>query len=142
MRKLLLAVALLFTITSAYSQIANDFMIGGGLDLIKTDNDSFMEKAQIGAEFNYFLGRPFTVTGGFEFWTDEDISFVLGGRWYPIEDFFVRARGLIGENDLAIGAGWSKPINEKLRFEAMGDFYFEGEFSIRAGVAYVFRKKN
>ncbi|MBL7857223.1 MAG: hypothetical protein JNM57_06000 [Cyclobacteriaceae bacterium] len=142
MKNVLLTACLCFLISAAHSQIAHDYMIGGGLDLIKTDNHSFFGKAQLGTEFNYFLARPFTATAGFEFWTDDKISFVLGSRWYPIEDFFVRARGLIGENDLSLGAGWSKPLNDNLRFEAIGDFYFAGEFSIRAGVAYLIRKKN
>ena len=34
-----------------------------------------------------------------------------------------------------------EPINDKLRFEAIGDFYFTGEFAIRAGVMYVLRRK-
>jgi len=117
-------------------------MVGGALDLIKSDNSGFLDKAQIGLEGNYFITRKFTGTAGVEFWTSDDVSFVLGARWFPIDEAFVRVRGLLGENDFAIGGGWTKPLNENLRFEAMGDFYFKGEFAIRAGVAYVFRRKS
>ena len=141
MKKVIAVTVLSFISMAAHSQIAKDFMIGGGFDLIKTDNIGFLGKAQLGTELNYFLDRKFTATGGFEWWTDENVSAVIGGRWYPIDELFVRARGLIGVNDLSLGAGWSRPITENLHFEAMGDFYFRVDFSVRAGVAYVFRRK-
>lgn len=141
MLKSLLVVILLLVAEYAYSQIAKDFMVGGGFDLIKSDNDGFLDKAQIGVEGNYFITRKFTGTAGFEIWTSDDFSFVLGARWFPIDEAFVRVRGLVGENDLSIGGGWTKPLNESWRFEAIGDFYFKGEFAIRAGVAYIIRRK-
>jgi hypothetical protein len=123
------------------AQIANDIVVGGGFDLIKTDNDGFVKKAQFGIEGNYFLTRKFTASAGFDFWTGDHVSLVLGGRWYPVDNVFVRARGLIGENDLAIGGGWAKPITENWHFEAMGDFYFKVDFSIRVGVVYLIRMR-
>jgi hypothetical protein len=141
MKTFILATIFFFAITTAYSQIANDMMLCGGFDLIKTDASGVFKKAQIGTEFNYFLDRQFTATGGFELWTYNKASFVVGGRWYPIDELFIRARGLIGENDLSIGAGWSKPLNENFRFEAIGDFYFNVDFSARVGIAYVIRRK-
>ena len=116
-------------------------MVGLGADLIKTDNDGFFQKVQAGAEFNYFIHKRFTVTGAFEVWTADEISFVLGARWYPVDEFFVRTRGFVGENDLAIGGGWVKPLGENFRFEVIGDFYFKGDFSIRTGINYVIRRK-
>lgn len=141
MKKIILTTAVCLLLTAAHGQIARDFMFGGAMDLIKTDNDGFLEKAQLGLEGNYFITRQFTASAGLELWTDDDASFMLGARWYPVEEAFVRFRGLIGENDLSIGGGWTKPINDKLRFEAIGDFYFTGEFAIRAGVMYVLRRK-
>src|SRR5690349_480677 len=141
MQKFIASIVLLFTTQLAYSQIAKDFMIGGGFDLIKSDNSGFLDKAQFGVEANYFITRKFTGTAGFEFWTADDFSVVLGARWFPIDEAFVRVRGLIGENDLAIGGGWTKPLSDVWRFEALGDFYFKGDFAIRAGVAYVIRRK-
>lgn len=116
-------------------------MVAGGVDLIKTDNSAFLRKSQFGFEGHYFITRKFTASAGFDVWTDDGISMVIGGRWYPAEDVFVRLRGLIGENDLSVGGGWSKPINESWKFEAMGDFYFSIDFAIRAGVVYVIRRK-
>jgi hypothetical protein len=136
-----LAVLLLLSLT-AFGQSSNDFMISGGLDLIKTDFNNPFEKAQIGLEANYFVVRNFSAGAGVEIWTDQKSSFVMGARWYPMDNVFVRFRGLIGANDAAIGAGWAKPLNETWRFEAMGDFFFgQTEFSVRAGVSYLIKKK-
>jgi hypothetical protein len=135
----LFSIAFIFSVSFSYAQIAKDILVGGSFDVIKTDNNGFVKKAQLGIEGNYFLTRKFTVSAGFEFWTGDNVSLVLGGRWYPVDNVFVRARGLIGENDLAIGGGWAKPINENWRFEAMGDFYFKVDFAIRIGAVYVIR---
>lgn len=126
---------------AAHAQIARDFLVGGGFDLIKTDNDGFAEKLQLGLEGNYFITRRFTATGGLEFWTGDQVSLVVGTRWFPSDEAFVRLRGLIGTNDLSVGAGWTKPLNESLKFEAIGDFYFSVDFAIRAGLVYVIRRK-
>jgi hypothetical protein len=126
-------------ITNAQSN--NDIMVGGNLDLIKTDYSKFFNKAQIGIEGNYFIVRHFSVSAGAEVWTKQKSSFVMGMRWYPQDHFFVRFRGLIGQNDVSIGGGWAKPINDNLRFEAIGDFYIDHtEFAIRAGVSYTIKK--
>jgi hypothetical protein len=140
MKKLIFTFFLSFIVISSFAQIAKDLMFGGGFDLIKTDNNGAFSKAQIGIEANYFIDKQFTGTAGVDIWTDSKTSFVLGGRWYPMDDFFVRARGFIGANDLAIGAGWSKPFKENWKFEAMGDFYFHLDFAVRVGVAYVIRR--
>jgi hypothetical protein len=132
---------LLLSATHAFPQIAKDFLVGGGFDIIKTDNDGLARKAQVGFEGNYFITKQFTATGGLELWSDNKASLVMGGRWYPMENFFTRVRGLIGENDISFGAGWNKPIDKNWHFEAIGDFYFEGEFAVRAGLMYVIRTK-
>ena len=125
---------------NSFSQKANDFLVGGAFDLIKTDNEGFIQKAQVGGEFNYFITRNFTATGGLDIWANNVMSAVVGARFYPLDHFFVRGRGLIGKNDLSLGAGWSKPIGSNFRFEAIGDFYFEGEFAIRVGFMYLIRR--
>jgi hypothetical protein len=140
--KYLITLLFLFGVFSfASAQIAKDFMVGGGFDLVKSDNDGFGGKIQVGLEGNYFITRQFTASLGAELWSSDESSLALGVRWFPVEEAFVRARGLIGENDLSVGGGWTKPINEKLKFEAIGDFYFEGEFAIRAGIMYILRRK-
>jgi hypothetical protein len=142
MKTLFISVAVLFfTATNLSAQIAKDFMVGGGFDLIKTDNERFFGKGQFASEGHYFITRQITLSSGLEVWTGDGLSLTLGARWFPVDEAFVRLRGLIGENDLAIGGGWTKPVSENLRFEAMADFYFEGEFAIRAGVMYVLRRK-
>ncbi|QLH34095.1 MAG: hypothetical protein HWD62_18370 [Cyclobacteriaceae bacterium] len=125
------------------AQSNNDLLLSGGFDLIKTDYARFGDKFQFGAEANYFVVRHFAAGGGLELWTRPQSSFTMGMRYYPLDNFFVRFRGLIGANDVALGGGWSKPLNDTWRFEAMGDFYFgQTEFGIRAGVGYVIKNKN
>lgn len=141
MRKYIFGLLLIIGSATCQAQIAHDYMVALHGDIIKTDLDALFKKVQVGAEFNYYLHKRFTVTGGFEVWTADEISFVIGTRWYPTNDFFIRFRGLVGMNDLALGAGWTKPLIGNLNFEAMGDFYFQGDFAIRAGINYVFRKK-
>jgi hypothetical protein len=123
-----------------YSQYNDGVLIGSNLDLIKSDHDGYFEKVQVALEANYFLSEKFSATGGIEVWSRDGASAVMGTRWYPVQDAFVRLRGMIGKNnDISIGGGWAKPMTETLRFESMADFYFEGTFSIRAGFAVILR---
>jgi hypothetical protein len=142
--KIILSTLLLLILFAlpAFAQSNNDIMIGGSMDLIKTDYSNFLDKAQIGLEANYFVVRHFAASGGVELWTNQKSSFMMGMRWYPHDHVFVRLRGLIGTNDVSIGGGWVKPINDTWRFEAIGDFYVaETEFAIRAGMNYVIKSK-
>lgn len=116
-------------------------MLGGGIDLFKTDNTGAFEKTQVGFEANYFVIRKFSVAAGAEIWTRSEESFAFGFRWYMIDNVFLRCRGLIGENDFSIGAGGAIPLKQNLRLEIVGDFYFEGEFALRTGLAYILRSK-
>lgn len=129
-----------FLAFTAPAQIAEDFAVGLQLDLVKTDNSKLLEKAQIGAEVNYFVTKNITATTGFEIWTGDEVSFLIGGRYYPTPETFVRVRGLVGANDISIGGGWIKPLSESLRFEAIGDFYFNIDFAIRVGITYVIQR--
>jgi hypothetical protein len=133
---------LLFVFISfqVHSQYNDGVLIGSNLDLIKSDHDGYFEKVQVGLEANYFLSDKVSATGGIEVWSRDGASAVMGARWYPIQDAFIRARGMIGKNDdFSIGGGWAKPMSETLRFESMADFYFEGTFSIRAGIAVILK---
>ncbi|QOI97428.1 MAG: hypothetical protein HRU69_07970 [Flammeovirgaceae bacterium] len=136
MRKLF-ALGLIFCATLAYSQSSNDLMLGGAMDFLKTDNDNLFDKAQVGFELNYFVIRKFTITAGAEIWTKRDESFVFGSRYYFTDHFFARGRGLIGQNDFSLGAGGAIPLKNSWRLELIGDFYFEGEFAVRTGLAYI-----
>ncbi|MDL5049252.1 hypothetical protein QQ054_24875 [Oscillatoria amoena NRMC-F 0135] len=132
------ALVLFFCATlTSYSQSSNDIMLGGALDFLKTDNNNLFDKAQFGFELNYFAIRKFTLTAGVEIWTNRDESFVFGSRYYFTDHFFARGRALIGENDFSLGAGGAIPLRKNWRFEVIGDFYVEGEFAVRTGMAYV-----
>lgn len=124
----------------AKAQIAHDIIVGGYTDLMKTDYNELLRKAQFGVEGNYFITRDFTATAGFDIWTDDELSFIIGTRWFPVEEAFIRARGYIGQNDLSIGAGWTKPLTPDFKLEAIGDFYFSVDFAIRIGVVYIIRR--
>jgi len=110
-------------------------MIGAQTDLIKSNNDGFFKKVQLGMEANYYFSRKFSLTAGFEWWAGDLVSMVVGGRFSPIDEAFVRIRGLPGR-DVSIGAGFTKPLTDNFRIEAMGDLYFQGHIAIRAGIAY------
>lgn len=139
---LTLSILLITFSLPAFAQSNNDIMVSGSLDLIKTDYSSFLDKGQIGLEGNYFVVRHFAASAGVELWTKQKSSFMMGMRWYPLDHVFVRLRGLIGTNDVSIGGGWVKPINDTWRFEAIGDFYVaDTEFAIRAGVSYLIKSK-
>lgn len=145
MKKRFLSLVLILITSTAFSQIAKDFMIGANLDLIRSDQDGYFEKAQASAELNYFLTRKFTATGGVEYWTEhQQVSLVMGGRWFPVKEAFLRLRGLVGANDIAIGGGWSKPLKpgRNWYFESMADVYtVHGYVAIRAGVVYVIKRE-
>jgi hypothetical protein len=124
---------------SCFAQIQKDFLIGLHLDLIKSDQSAYFQRAQFGGEINYYLSTKFTATGGLEYWTsNKQFSAVIGARWFPVEEAFVRVRGLVGVNDISIGAGWAKPFKESWRFESIADVYFDGQIAIRVGFAHLF----
>lgn len=123
------------------AQETGDYLFHLQSDFVKTDNAKLFAKAQIGAEVNYFVTDKITGSAGFEVWTGDEFSFVVGARYFPAEEGFIRLRGLIGENDLSLGAGWIMPIRDNLRFEAIADFYFSVDFSIRGGLVYFLRGK-
>jgi hypothetical protein len=140
MRNKLITLLLMTTVAYAHAQSSGTFIISAGGDFIKTDIRNFADKAQIGAELNYYLLRNFTVSGGFEFWSAGRESLVLGMRFYPHPNIFTRFRGLIGANQVALGGGYSYPINKKFKLDGIGDFYFDSsEFAFRVAISYVIR---
>ena len=143
MKIVVITVFCIFSSFCSGAQSTTDVMIGGGVDLFKTDNRRLFDKGQVGLEVNYFVVRHFAVGGGIELWSADSNSFVMGMRWYADDNFFVRLRTLVGANKAALGIGWSKPILKDWRAEALGDFYLGGNFysapsfAFRAGVAYI-----
>lgn len=135
MQPAILFMLLMVSSLLSFGQRAQTIMIGAHADLIRSDNDGFFEKAQGGVEANYFFSRKFSGTAGVEWWSPDRVSLLLGARLRPIDEAFLRVRGLIGQ-DLSIGGGFARPI-DNFRIEAMADFYFSGQLAIRAGLAYV-----
>jgi hypothetical protein len=139
MKRAILLMLLIVSSLSSFSQRAQTIMIAAHADLIRSDNDGFFEKARGGIEANYFFSRKFSGTAGVEWWSADRVSMLLGARLRPIDEAFLRIRGLIGE-DFSVGGGFARPI-ENFRIEAMADFYFSGQLAIRAGLAYVITRK-
>jgi len=125
---------------AGFSQRARQFMIGVHSDLIKSDNDGFFEKLQTGVEGSFYLSRKFAVTTAVEWWTGDKVILIPGVRFRPIDEAFVRVRGLMNE-DLSVGGGFAKPLSDQWWVEAISDFYFEGHMTIRAGIVYGFGRK-
>lgn len=135
MNCLVFAIFLSALTTLSFGQRAQRIMLAIHTDLIKSDNDGFLEKVQGGVEGSFYFSRKFAPTAGVEWWTDDRVVFIPGVRICPIDEAFIRIRGLIG-HDVSIGGGFAKPLSDHLRIEAMGDLYFEGHIAIRAGIAY------
>ncbi len=117
------------------------YLFNASLDVYKTDNHDpfrFVNKAQFGLEFNYFLLTQLSFTAGAEIYTGGGSSFVPGARFYPIEPVFVRFRPLIGKDiDYSFGVGYGHKITDAWRLEVMTDFYLEhSDLAIRFGVGY------
>ncbi len=142
MKHILISAFLVITAQIAYAQSTQDILVSGAMDVVKTDIQKPVNKAQIGLEANYFIQRHFAMGVGLEIWTQQKNSFVMGARWYAKEDIFIRFRGLIGVNDASLGVGWSKALNETWRLETIGDFYFNSpQFALRIGASYIIKKK-
>lgn len=139
MRALLLFALFSLTVEAACCQRAQQVMIAMHADLIKSDNYGFFEKMQSGLEGSYYLSRKFAATTGIEWWAGSDIVVVAGARFSPIDEAFIRIRSLIGK-DLSFGGGFAKPLSDRVRIEAMADYYLRGPLAIRAGLAYGFGK--
>lgn len=110
-------------------------MLAAHADLIRSDNDGFFEKVQTGLEGSFYVSRKFAVTGGVEWWSGDNVVGVAGVRFCPIDEAFIRMRGLV-RKDFSLGAGFSRPLSENLRVEAMADYFFRGPIAIRAGITY------
>jgi len=140
MRKFSVVAFILGLTNLVAAQSTGDIMLGGGVDFIKTDNSGLFKKSQIGLEVNYFVVRHFAVGLGGEIWSNQKNSFAMGARWYANENVFIKFKGLIGANDVAIGGGYAKALTQYLRLEGMGDFYINStEFGIRIGLGYVIK---
>ena len=139
-KKILVTLLICSLVTIGRAQSTHDVMVGGAMDLIKTDIKSVFNKAQFGFEANYFVVRHFAVGAGAEVWTtNQKNSFMMGMRWYANDHVFLRFRGLIGVNDATIGLGYAKPLNRNVLFESIGDFYFKGQFGLRFGLSFILR---
>lgn len=140
LKRLLTVILLGASLVTGYGQAEGDWMVAAHFDLVKTDFTKPLEKVQSAIEAHYFVRQNFTVHTGLEVWTQDELSFLVGARWYPREEVFVRLRGLIGANDVTLGGGFTKPVAGNLKFEAIADFYFSIDFAIRAGFIYMMHK--
>ena len=141
MKRILFTILVCSIALLTQAQSTHDILLGGGFDVLKTDNHTILSKAQLGFEGHYFVDRHFAVGIGTEFWTNnQKSSFMMGARWYANENVFLRFRGLIGVNDASLGFGYSKPIDKNFRLEGLGDYYFGGSaFALRFGVSYILK---
>ena len=139
MRIVLLVALFLFT-GRVHSQTTGDFAIDVGFDILKSDLTTVFGKAQLGAEFAYYLNTDLSVGAGFDYWTEEKFNFSSSVRWYPIDEAFLSARAYIGANQLSIGGGYSYFHNESIRITASLDLYTTGVFGIKAGTRYIIRR--
>lgn len=120
------------------------FMAGLAFDALKTDFKTRIgNKIQGGLEVNYFLSNQFSVTAGAEVWVDTTLIYsgVAGIRFYPVRKFFLRARGLIGVEEIAAGAGFNVFLDEKWTSEGIIDVYTSKHVAVRIGITYLITKR-
>ncbi|MCC5919820.1 MAG: hypothetical protein LAT68_00995 [Cyclobacteriaceae bacterium] len=138
MKKIFFIAITLVLINTQFSKA--QLLIGGGLDLIKTDINAIADKIQLGVEANYFVVSQLSLTGGLEVWSETGPQIAIGFRYYPISNVFIRFRGLVlQDTDVAVGMGYSKGLTRHLRLEVMGDYYVQGgDLGVRLGLARMF----
>ncbi|MDN3689737.1 hypothetical protein [Cyclobacterium jeungdonense] len=128
--------ALSFGINRVQAQQAGgSFLISAGLDLVRSDLNQVMERAQFGAEVNYFYLHHLSFSGGYEYNLTRPNQVTGGIRWYPLEPVFIRARALIGNKaDIGVGLGYTYNFTYRMRLESMVDYYVQ-EKALGARVA-------
>lgn len=121
----------------AYGQQAEgSILVSGAVDVVRTDVPGVIRRYQLGLEGNYFYRHNLSLSGGYEFNFGQANHVTLGGRYYPLEPLFIRARGLIGSNSgFAVGAGYTHNISYRVRLEGISDYYLVSKVvGFRVGV--------
>lgn len=139
---------LLFTLSlsggSVYAQLRQGtIMIHAGADAYKTDNDplKIADKAQLGAEINFFVATQLPLNAGVEIQSKGNTALTLGLRYYLAKPVFLRFRGFLSkETDVALGIGYSRFFTSRWALEVLGDYYFQGKnLGLRVGISRFFR---
>lgn len=122
-------------------QAGGSFLISTGVDLIRTDLNKLLERAQFGAEINYFYLHQLSFSGGYEYNINNPNQVTAGLRYYPLEPVFLRARALLGNGaDLGLGAGYTYNLSYRMRLEGMTDYYVQRKaIGIRVGLAVLIK---
>lgn len=118
-------------------QAGGSFLFSAGLDLVRSDLDQVLERAQFGAEVNYFYLHHLSFSGGYEYNIKRPNQITGGVRFYPLEPVFIRARALIGnEADMSFGLGYTYNFTYRMRLESMVDYYLhESALGARVAIA-------
>lgn len=122
-------------------QAGGSFLVSAGGDLIRTDLHKILERAQFGAEVNYFYLHQLSFSGGYEYNINNPNQVTAGLRYYPLEPIFLRARALLGNGaDLGIGGGYTYNLTYRLRLEGITDYYVQrGAVGVRVGLAVLIK---
>lgn len=105
-------------------QAEGSLLFSAAGDIVRTDVPGVIRRYQLGVEGNYFYRYNLSASGGYEFNFGQTNHVTLGGRYYPLESIFIRARGLLGfSSDFALGAGYTHNISYRVRLEGMSDYY-------------------
>jgi hypothetical protein len=142
--KCIALIAGLFILSSEYlkaQQAGGSFLVSTGVDLIRTDLSKVLERAQFGAELNYFYLHHLSFSGGYEYNINKPNQVTAGLRYYPLEPIFLRARALLGNGaDFGIGAGYTHNLSYRMRLEGMTDYYVQRKaIGIRVGLAVLIK---
>lgn len=142
MKKVIGIISLLWLgvfVDSLAQQSEGSVLISGAVDVIRTDIPGVITRSQIGLESNYFYRHNLSLSAGYEFNDGQNNHVTLGGRYYPLEPLFIRARGLVGStSDFALGVGYTHNISYRLRLEGMSDYYLGSKaLGFRVGIGFL-----
>jgi|TARA_R110002096_G_scaffold118945_3_gene257566 hypothetical protein len=134
---LIASILLINTSKIQAQQAGGSFLVSAGMDLIRTDLYKILERAQFGAEVNYFYRHQLSFSGGYEYNINHPNQVTAGLRYYPLEPIFLRARALLGNGaDLGLGAGYTYNLSYRFRVEGITDYYVQRQaLGIRVGLA-------
>ncbi|AEL25073.1 hypothetical protein [Cyclobacterium marinum] len=134
---LIVGITILTTEQIKAQQAGGSFLVSTGVDLIRTDLNKILERAQFGAEVNYFYLHQLSFSGGYEYNINHPNQVTAGLRYYPLEPVFLRARALLGNGaDFGLGAGYTYNLSYRMRLEGMTDYYVQRKaIGLRVGLA-------
>ncbi|WP_338235535.1 hypothetical protein [Persicobacter diffluens] len=90
-------------------------------------------------EGQFGVTRTVMLTSGYQHWDNKNHA-TFGMRIYPVDGFYLRARGLFWNSaDVSLGAGFTKYFDQNWLMEFSGDYYINAKrMGLQVGIGYRF----